>query len=143
MQSQSRSRRAAKLEENPREEGGYGTCEKTGTILEGHQYSPMILGDVVIGMERGNRFNEGTVTWVQNLNFNASHVLTYTDHVQDGNTTGPTDSKSKPKWTRVVRMDSGPVQTNKECQDSLLGKRGIKHVVVSEGEQGAMEGTAK
>lgn len=63
--------------------------------------------------------------------------------MQDGNTTGSTDSKSKPKWTRVARMDSGPVQTNKERPDSLLGKRGIKHVVVFEGEHGVTERTTK
>lgn len=63
--------------------------------------------------------------------------------MQDGNTTGPTDSKFKRKWTRVARMDSGPVQTNKERPDSLLGKRGIKHVVVFEGEQGVTERTTK
>lgn len=54
---------AVKLDKNPRVEGGYGSCGKTGTILEGHQYSPMILGDVVTSMERGNRFNEGTVRY--------------------------------------------------------------------------------
>ena len=104
-----------KLNENPREEGGFGSSEKYGSHLEGHQCSPMILGDVETSLERGNRINEGNGTKLQNLNFNANHVLPHTDHVQDVKTIGPTDSKSKPKWTCVARMDSGPVQTNKEC----------------------------
>nr|POF19615.1 hypothetical protein CFP56_39064 [Quercus suber] len=129
--------------ENPREEDGIRSSANSGLHLEGHQCSPMILGDVETSLENSNRNKEGNGTEVQSLNFNSTHVLLHNDHVQKLKTSGPTDSKAKPKWTRVVRKDSGPVQTNKESLDSLLGKIGIKYVEEPEGEHWVTERTAK
>ena len=63
--------------------------------------------------------------------------------MHDVKTIRPTDLKTKPKWTRVARMDCGPMQTNKECPKSKLWKRGIKHVVEPKGEYEATARTAK
>lgn len=132
-----------KQDGNPREERGFGSNEKSEIQLEGHQFSPMKLGDIKTSLERGIRKNAGNIIEVRNSNFNANHVPLYTNHVQDFKTIGLTDSKTKPKWTCVARMDCGLVQINKECPISKLGKRGINHVVEPKGEHEVMVKTAK
>ena len=128
---------------NPRHEGEIGRSAKSGLHLEGHQCSPKILEDVEENLEKRKRNTKGNGTEIQGLNSDSSHVLLQNDHVQELNSSGPTDSKAKPKWTRVVRMDSGPVQTKKECPESLLGKRRIKYAEEPEGEHGVTVRAAK
>lgn len=125
---------------NPREERGFGSNEKFKIQLDCHQYSPMKLKDDKPSLERGIRINARSVTKDSNSNVNADHVSIYTDHVQEIKTIRPMDSKTKPKWTCVVRMDCGPMQTNKACLVSKLGKRGINYDVEPKGEH---EVTAK
>ena len=41
---------------------------------------------------------------------------------------GPVEGKKQPKWTRLVRMDGGPVELLKEGAKSILGKRSLQPV---------------
>ena len=63
----------------------------------------------------------GNIINFSNLKTKPDHMPTYTDHVQESD--GLIITKAKPKWSRIVCMEYGPITNNSSSSLAQLGKR--------------------
>ncbi|KAK7850422.1 uncharacterized protein CFP56_000993 [Quercus suber] len=109
--------------QNPRDQDRRckkGNCDKQGTVLEGAHVATDIKGCV----ETFTEDMGSAVAAVQNSN---KGVVVEVDDSMHGLPMdlgcGPQSPKQKATWTRLKRMEIGPVEFFKEGAKSVLGKR--------------------
>ena len=68
------------------------------------------------------------------LHTDAKHMTTY---LQDG------PNKQKPKWTRIQRMECGPMEESKDMAKTVLGKRRCLLSLEEDSNVGAVAGKTK
>ena len=87
-------------------------------------------GIVIADKESGDLWAHTLVAPVSNSKVVNDLVLTaHGSHVQVNEAeSGPGEGKKQPKWTRLVRMECGPVEQLKEGAKSILGKRSVQPV---------------
>ena len=105
----------------PLTESNNGSSENSGNIANIQQNAPFILGDLVLCKESAIQKVVGDVTNLSNFKTRSDHVTTYTDHAQERD--GLSTTKAKPKWSRIVRMEYGPITKDITSPLTQLGKR--------------------
>ena len=108
-------------------EGNNGSNEILGITADIQQNPPFILGDTMLCKESATQKAAGNVINFSNLQTGPDHVPIYNEQVLESE--GLITTKAKPKWSRIVSMEYGPITDDSSSPLTQLGKRGLQQVI--------------
>lgn len=67
-----------------------------------------------------------TSTIIPSVHVGGNSIIPHAQHVDDNNQVGLQDSKHKPTWKRIIRMECGSRGDNRDEGLHVLGKRSLQ-----------------